>query len=270
MERHLLIAPSSDLEYQAAEVQEILNSVSRRGDVTLLIDAVNLRNTIAALGKHRWTGVWFVGHTGEDGLVLDNGETMTASHLVQTLRGRGPALFVFNSCSTAQVAARVHSELQSAALGTIAVVQDRNAYVTMARFASVYGGGADVAVAYEAAKPDANTEYILFNGRVRMNGDNGQADVTRLLLQVMQQLGEMKDEIQSIRNRLNKKPKYAQMQRVAFVVGMLFFYVPILLLFEEFRRTAELNWVASVIILWTSWTGGAVLWAYAIGILQED
>lgn len=266
----MLIAPPSDLEFQAAEVQEIVNSVSARGDVTLLIDSVTLRNTVAALRRHRWTGIWFVGHTRDDGLILSDGEVLTASHLIQTLRGKSPSLFVFNSCSTAQVAVRVHSELQSATLGTIAAVQDRNAYVTMARFASVYGGGAEVSVAYEAAKPDANTEYILFNGRVRMNGDNGQADVTRLLLQVMQQLGEMKDEIQTIRNRLNKKPKYAQLQRVAFVVGMLFFYAPILLLFEEFRRTAELNWVASLIIVWASWTGGAVLWAYAIGILQED
>ena len=257
MGKHLVIAPPSDLEYAGAEVQRIANAIG----ATLLIDNVTLRTVLDAL-RTPWDSIWFVGHGDLDGIRLGD-TSLTASMLVQALRQSPPALVVINTCESIHIATRLH-EIGTAVICTITKVTDAGALVTNVRLAEELAAGADVTTAYERSRPDSNVEYLLLNGRARLNGQSVSDDTNRLVLQVYNQLGQMHDELRDLRRNLQRTSP----QVVAWIFAWLCLFAPVGV-FLNLENVMDIT--TSPAFSWAGlcWVLSAVLFAYAFGFFKE-
>ena len=172
----LLIAPSSNLEHANDEIQRVINSL--RPEV--LLGDVAATDVLDRIQADAFDIVWFLGHSGPEGLQLSNG-VLSASHLVQILRQCPPRLVVLNSCSSFAVANQLHDALNCAVICTVIDVADLDAYITGSALANALAQGKDIAAAYNNSRPPLNRTYVLLNGTLALNGANELDDLKRLV-----------------------------------------------------------------------------------------
>lgn len=176
MWRVLLIAPDSGLQHAADETQRIINAL--RPEV--LLGEVTTTDVLDRIQAGTFDIVWFLGHSGPDGLQLSNG-ILSAVHLAQILRQCTPRLVVLNSCSSFAVANQLHDTLHCAIVCTVVDVADLDAYITGAALANALAQGMDIAAAYAASRPPSNRVYVLLNGSLSLNGADELDDLKRLV-----------------------------------------------------------------------------------------
>jgi hypothetical protein len=181
--RTLLIAPRSDLANADAEMQRIVNALHPE----CVLGTVTTSDVLDAVQADAYNVIWFLGHSGADGLQLADG-TLSAAHLAQMLRQAPPSLVVLNSCSSFHTAIQLHDDLQCAIVCTVLDVPDLDAYITGALLAGALAQGLDTAQAYQVSRPAANRQYILLNGSVRLNGTDEIDDTRRLILRTAAEL----------------------------------------------------------------------------------
>jgi hypothetical protein len=255
MTRDLVIAPPSDLEFQQAEVQAIINALNAE----VLMDTVGLRSVMEALGRpHRY--VFIVGHGTPEGIQLEDG-LLTTSTLVQLLRSNPPELIAINTCKSISMAVRIREECSVATVATIIDVPDREAFVTMARLATALGQGMDVVAAYSASKPDANRTYVLMNGTPRMNANSRYGDVGRMLVQVYTKLENIEDRLRQLEERQASPRRWPTDKVIAFVAGWILLSVPLALHLE--RNTTAFVWAIFLFLL------SALCFAYMFGLISQ-
>jgi len=173
----LLIAPHSDLPNADAEQQRIINLLRPQ----VLLGDVAISGVLDCVQSSQFDVVWFLGHSGVDGLQLSDG-ILSPAHLAQILRQNPPQLVVLNSCSSIHVAMQIHDDLRTAVVCTVIDVPDLDAYVTGAALAAALAQGLDVTEAYQRSQPSTNRQYVLLNGSVRLNGQSELDDVHRLIM----------------------------------------------------------------------------------------
>ena len=254
-----MIAPASTLAYQDGEVERLVNVLG----ASLLIDNVTIR-TVLDKRREGFDSIWFVGHGGPDGIVLEDG-VLSASTLVQSLRQAPPKLIVVNTCESIRMAVRLHESLRCAVVSTIVRIPDESAFVTSVKLADALVSGLDVSAAYEAACPDSNIEYVLLNGVARMNGKGPSDDTNRLLLQLASQVGELQDAIKELRKKLH----HTSGQITAFVFAWVLLFLPVFTFLriesvEDITTEPALAWVA------LCWFASSLLFAYYFGLLKGD
>ena len=149
----LIVAPSSDSAAEAQDLALILGAVLVNGYVTRqrLLDAIDAR---------RVDILWFVAHGDPRGVSLSN-EHMSTADLTAVVRASGASLMVLNTCSSEDVAYRLHYELDVSVLATIADVGEPSAYQTGVLFARQLAAGASVADAFAQARPGGGATYRL-------------------------------------------------------------------------------------------------------------
>lgn len=175
--RVLLIAPTVDLPKAAEEQQRITNRLHPE----VLIGDVGIGDILDATQDNVFDVVWFLGHSGPEGLQLTEG-LLSPAHFSQILRSNPPSLVVLNSCSSLNVANQIHDELQCAVICTVLDVPDVDAFITGSMLAQALAQGQSVAHAYQASRPSSNRQYVMLNGSVRLNGDTELDDMRRLIL----------------------------------------------------------------------------------------
>jgi hypothetical protein len=199
--RVLLIAPRSDLENADVEQQRIINALHPE----VLIGEVTTSDVLDAVQSSHYDVVWFLGHSGPNGIQLSDG-VLSSAHFTQILRQSPPSLVVLNSCSSLYIANQVHDELQCAVICTVLDVPDLDAYITGALLAGALAQGKDIAAAYAASRPSCTRQYMLLNGRVRLNGDTEIDDVHRLIIrtssEIQARLTGLEDEQARVRAEL--------------------------------------------------------------------
>lgn len=259
MERHLIIAPATDLEYAQAEVQRIANA--GLPNVRLLIDNVTLRCVVDELSQP-YDAIWFVSHGTQDGIQLEDG-MLSPSLLVQLLRAHPPQLLVINTCSSLRVGIRAYEALRCAVVATLIDIPDLVAFVTTVRLAQALGRGLDVTKAYMEARPDENREYLLMNGHVAMNAKSKLDDTHRLLLRLYSKVDSMEERLSHVQEQA-VMPLHA---RVAWVIGWIFLAAPLYLFL---RLTSWYDMVHSPVFLWTliAWGISAGFFGYALGLFK--
>ncbi len=280
MYRVLVIAPSSDLPNADGETQRIINAL--RPDV--LLGDVTLSDVLDKLQGTQYDVVWFLGHSGTDGLQLTDG-ILSPSHLAQILRQTPPALVVLNSCSSLHMAMRVHDDVQCAVVCTVLDVPDLDAYITGASLANALAQGLDVSQAYQVSRPSANRQYILLNGSVRLNGANELDDLKRLVARtaadlhgeiagmarttaaMQRQLDAIQQEQARVKAELTTQPdKYAatltRRRAGAWAGGFALFLLAYAIL--EFREVLDVPiWVALGMSLFVA---AVSFWLFVYGI----
>lgn len=174
----LLVAPESGLPNAPEETQRIINLLRPQ----VLLGNVSANDVLDAIAGDTYDVVWFLGHSGADGLELSDG-TLPPERLTQILRQSPPRLVVLNSCSSFYSANQIHDYLQCAVVCTVMDVPDVEAFTTGAALAGALAEGLDIAAAYERSKPPNNRKYTLINGNVLLNGRTELDDVKRLLAQ---------------------------------------------------------------------------------------
>jgi hypothetical protein len=218
--RNLVIAPPTDLEYQQAEVQNIINYL--KADV--LIDDVDTRSVMDALSKG-YKYVFIVAHGSSEGIQLEDG-LLTTSTLIQLLRQNPPALLAINTCSSISIAVMVHEEIRTSTVGTIIDVPDREAYVTLSKLAKALGAGKDIATAYQVSKPSPNRTYVLLNGTMQMGGGNQSEDNARMLLALYAKLDRIEAQVAELELRSHKQVRFRSDQVFFFVLFWIFLFAP--------------------------------------------
>jgi hypothetical protein len=173
----LLIAPSTDLENADAEQQRIINALHPQ----VLLGDVTTSGVLDAVQGGAYDVVWFLGHSGPQGLQLTDG-VLSPAHLAQILRQSPPQLVVLNSCSSLHSAMQVHDDIQCAVICTVLDIPDLDAYITGASLANALAAGNEIPDAYNMSRPSCVRQYVLLNGSVRLNGDTEIDDVHRLVL----------------------------------------------------------------------------------------
>ena len=179
----LLVAPDSGLPKAADEVQRVINLLHP----TVLLGDVTVGDVLEAVAGGTFGIVWFLGHSGADGLQLSDG-VLSAAHFTQILRQSPPSLVVLNSCSSLHIALQVHDDLQAAVIATVLDVPDLDAYITGAALAGALSQGKNVQDAYHDSRPSYNRQYVLLNGSIRMNGENETDDLKRLVASTQQEM----------------------------------------------------------------------------------
>lgn len=280
MYRVLLIAPDSGLPNADGETQRIINAL--RPDV--LLGDVTLSDVLDKLQGTQFDVVWFLGHSGTDGLQLTDG-ILSPSHLAQILRQTPPALVVLNSCSSLHMAMRVHDDVQCAVVCTVLDVPDLDAYITGASLANALTQGLDISQAYQVSRPSANRQYILLNGSVRLNGANELDDLKRLVARtaadlhgeiagmarttaaMQRQLDAIQQEQARVKAELTTQPdKYAatltRRRAGAWAGGFALFLLAYAIL--EFREVLDVPiWVALGMSLFVA---AVSFWLFVYGI----
>lgn len=149
----LIVAPSTDSATEAQDLALILGAVLVNGYVTR-------KRVIDAIAARRIDVLWFVAHGDQRGVNLSN-EHMSTADLTAVVRASGAGLVVLNTCSSEDVAYRLHYELDVSVIATVANVDEPSAYQTGVLFARHLATGASVADAFAQAKPGSGAMYRL-------------------------------------------------------------------------------------------------------------
>lgn len=280
MWRVLLIAPDSGLQHAADETQRIINAL--RPEV--LLGEVTTTDVLDRIQAGTFDIVWFLGHSGPDGLQLSNG-ILSAAHLAQILRQCTPRLVVLNSCSSFAVANQLHDTLHCAIVCTVVDVADLDAYITGAALAHALAQGLDIAAAYAASRPPSNRVYVLLNGSLSLNGTDELDDLKRLVTRtaadlhgeiagmarttaaMQQQLEAIQQEQERVRAELTQQPErfaaaLTRKRAAVWTVGFALFLAAYAIL--EFRDTLDVPmWVAIGFSLFVAAVAG---WMFVWGI----
>ena len=261
--RGLVIAPTTDLPNADGETQRIINALHPE----VMLGTVTISDVLDKIQGGAFDVVWFVGHSGPEGLQLSDG-ILTPAHLAQILRQSPPSLVVLNSCSSLHTAMRVHDDVLCAVICTVLDVPDLDAYVTGASLANALAQGYDIAQAYQMSRPSVNRQYVLLNGNVRLNGLSEVDDLKRLIARtsaeshgeiagmaravadVQRQLAAIQDEQARVRQELQAQPdRYAatltRVRAVAFAFGLALMGATFGIL--EFRDTIDVSPIAAVL-----------------------
>ena len=259
----LLVAPQTDLEYAAGEVQNVANALRPR----LLIGDVTLAQVVQELGRADYQIVWFATHGDAEGIKLSDGY-LTPEMLAQLLRPSPPRLVFLNTCSSINVAMVVHDSVNTAVIGTVCDVPDREAFVTGSVAARVIerqlaaGGELDVAAAYQESKPGQNRTYILLNGAVKLGGEGPQDDLMSMMLYLMrkqddivaQLSGEnetLHQEIEAVNAKIDSfgarfHPRLTRTHLLAWSLGYAIFGLAGLLFQDDIANWLGLRWYTAL------------------------
>ena len=277
----LLIAPSvADLPSAGDEVQRVINLLHPQ----VVIGTVTTSDVLDALQSGSYDVVWFLGHSGPQGLQLTDG-VLSPAHLTQILRQSPPSLVVLNSCSSIHTAMQVHDDLQTAVICTVLDVPDIDAYVTGAALAGALAQGLDFTDAYNRSRPASNRQYVMLNGSVRLNGVNELDDVHRLIMAtasdlqremsgmlreveaIRRDVADMRTEQQRVRVELAGQPdRYAatltRRRALSWGAGFILFMLSYGII--EFREMFAIPvWVA---LLFSAFVAGVAAWLFVYGI----
>lgn len=283
----LLIAPHSDLPNADAEQQRIINLLRPQ----VLLGDVAISGVLDCVQSSQFDVVWFLGHSGVDGLQLTDG-ILSPAHLAQILRQNPPQLVVLNSCSSIHVAMQIHDDLRTAVVCTVLDVPDLDAYVTGAALAAALAQGLDVTEAYQRSRPSTNRQYVLLNGSVRLNGQSELDDVHRLIMAtasdiqremsgmlrevvqtartvetIKRDVADMRTEQQRVRTELSAQPdRYAatltRRRALSWGAGFILFMLSYGII--EFREMFSIPvWVA---LLFSAFVAAVAAWLFVYGI----
>lgn len=277
----LLIAPSvADLPSAGDEVQRVINLLHPQ----VVIGTVTTSDVLDALQSGSYDVVWFLGHSGPQGLQLTDG-VLSPAHLTQILRQSPPSLVVLNSCSSIHTAMQVHDDLQTAVICTVLDVPDIDAYVTGAALAGALAQGLDFTDAYNRSRPASNRQYVMLNGSVRLNGVNELDDVHRLIMAtasdlqremsgmlreveaIRRDVADMRTEQQRVRVELAGQPdRYAatltRRRALSWGAGFILFMLSYGII--EFREMFSIPvWVA---LLFSAFVAFVAAWLFVYGI----
>jgi hypothetical protein len=260
MQRHLIIAPKSDLEFAHSELQRIVNA----GFTTcrLLIDNVTLRAVVDALDDP-YDVVWFIAHGGNEGIQLEDG-VLSPSLLIQLLRPHPPLLLVLNTCSSLGMGMRAHRALRCTVISTLIDIPDVLAFVTAASLAQALARGLSIPEAYDLSRPDENREYVMLNGAISMNSKSKHDDTNRLLARLYMQIDELQEQVEEVKASV-QRPTFS---KLVYALAWVFLLGPSLFFLKLRTLAAVLD---STQFLWTvlAWTVAAVLFGYAQGLFKE-
>lgn len=283
----LLVAPESGLPNAAEETQRIVNLLRPQ----ILLGSVSVSDVLDAVQAAQFDVVWFLGHSGPQGLQLTDG-VLSPAHLTQILRQSPPSLVVLNSCSSIHTAMQVHDDLQTAVICTVLDVPDIDAYITGAALAGALAQGLDATEAYQRSRPASNRQYVMLNGSVRLNGVNELDDVHRLIMAtasdlqremsgmlrevvqtartvetITRDVADMRTEQQRVRTELSAQPdRYAatltRRRALSWGAGFILFMLSYGII--EFREMFSIPvWVA---LLFSAFVAAVSFWLFVYGL----
>lgn len=269
----LLIAPQTDLEFVAAEVQSVANALRPR----LLIGNVTLAQAVQELGRTEYQIVWFATHGDAEGIKLSDGY-LTPEMLAQLLRPCPPKLLFLNSCSSFNAAMVVHDSVNTAVIGTVCDVPDRDAFVTGSVCARVIerqfasGQELDVSAAYQESKPGQNRTYIFLNGSVRLGGDDKQDDLMQMMPYLMKRQDEIEatvvKETEAVREEMRSRyqRKLTPQQTTGWLIAYTVFITAALLYNADVTGVLGLRWPVAFVIVALIDAMAAALFVWATGL----
>lgn len=157
--RTLVIAPKTDLYYQA---DEVANTVNMLGARVLQGERATVHGLLAEL-ENQWDILWFATHGTDEGVILTDG-LLSTSELTSTIRSSRTQLTVFNTCNSIWSAHKIHNELLTYFVCTVREVPDRQAFFLGKLFAMHLRNGESFFDAYQLSRPGQDHAYIFLAG----------------------------------------------------------------------------------------------------------
>lgn len=213
----LIIAPSTQLSYQADELKIVLKSDYR---VTPLTGTVTIRTLVLALDRH-YDIIWFAGHSDEDGLSLSDGNLPVSEFAPLVKNSR---LILLNSCESVGIAARLRDATSVDVIAHIGEVEDRFAFRFGATFIkNLKQYGENFKRAFDESITGNDSDYVFLRaGRWANMVD----DLTRIMFELKNEIASLKTEIAlatqrigmleaSIKNIPNRTPDESILKLIA-------------------------------------------------------
>lgn len=182
----LIIAPSSDLTYQNDELRAALRSDYR---VMPLVGTVTIQSLVSALQRH-YDIVWFIGHSGDDGLQLSDGNLSVSDFAPLVKNSR---LLLLNSCSSVGIAGKIRDATSVDVIAYLGDVEDKSAYRFGATFIqNLQRYGENFKRAFDESI-DANSSDYVFLRAGRWS--NMVDDLTRVMWELKNEMSSLKTEL---------------------------------------------------------------------------
>jgi hypothetical protein len=163
----LLIAPRTNLAFADAEVTEVVNVLRPRlyqGVVTVDGNIDYLREKDQGNNPIRWDLVYFIAHGHGDGIELSNGELLTVGRMTQVVKSAPGAAWFLNTCDTAELANRIHSQVKAEFVFSVKEVPDIDAFLVAKILAWNIASGKSLLESYLEARQGENTSLMYLPG----------------------------------------------------------------------------------------------------------
>lgn len=251
----VIFAPQNDLSFADAEVSSVALALRA---VVISGPQVTRQRVVETIRAGKWAVLWFACHGNGDGIQLSDG-ILSASEITQDARNAGASLVVLNSCSSEDIAYRIHNELRIDVICTVAEVADAMAYRTGVYLARNLANGLSVRDAYEMAKPGQNRLYLYLTDGGERREDQIITLINQLVTTVHARFDSLEDhmaeEIASLRKDLGELKAvsltYHPVRRAAWVMGAMLFATPMIV---EMAIQMQLHGID-----WTLWVPPTIL-----------
>lgn len=217
----LIIAPTSNLNYQNDELRAALRSNYR---IMPLVGQVTIQSLLAALERH-YDIIWFIGHSGDDGIQLSDGKLSVIDFAPLVKNSR---LLLLNSCSSVGIAGKVRDATSVDVIAYLGDVEDKSAYrfgVTFIQNLQRYGE--NFKRAFDESI-DSESDYVFLRaGR----WSNMVDDLTRVMFELKTEIALLTQRVTtleaSIKNIPDKTPDDTMLRLIAtalVVIALLIGY----------------------------------------------
>lgn len=151
----LFIAPATDLYYAPKEAEAVVNLLH----ANLLNGRVEIGDLIERVRQVQPALLIISTHGNQDGILLSDG--VIGADLLKPILSTTPVECVYlNTCESLATAMKIHNELPTAFVSTIAPLPDKTAYVTMEAFAYHLNEGRNYIEAWLRSKTAGNTNFL--------------------------------------------------------------------------------------------------------------
>lgn len=255
----LLVVPPSDLPFAQEEMQKVSNYLHP----TLLLGEQATTDNFMMEVENDYDLIWFSGHGTTDGIIMADG-LLTTRVLVQLLRSSKAAIFL-NTCESLLTAITIHDTTGSPVIGTVAPIDDEEAYRTGVLFARRLAAGDTLRQAYRAARPE-DRQFVFLNGALSMSKSQSPDDVLMAIATLSERMKNMEKNFEEANKKFCDILHDQQMQMddmrntytmklspgniTAFIGGFLLFGMSILLLISDIRHQVGIDgWGAAGVVI---------------------
>ena len=216
----LLIAPTSNLSYQADELRTVLQSGYY---VKPLVGTVTVADLMTAMQRH-YDIIWYAGHSDDSGWLLSDGKLTNSdiSPLVANSR-----LVLLNSCSSITTASKMRDATSVDVIAHLGDVDDKSAFRFGATFIqNLKRHGENFKRAFDASVDPGDSNYVFMRaGR----WSNMVDDLTRVMFELKTEIALLTQRVtmleSSIKNIPDRAPSDFLLKIMAFGIVAIAMFV---------------------------------------------
>jgi hypothetical protein len=211
-DRVLVIAPSSDLEYQENEVDGLLNTLSNAVAITGNISEKRL----VSYFEERCEGIWFTGHGAIEGVLLGN-ETLNADALVSYINRAQASWVVLNVCESDQLINKLLLATSADVLVVSNEILDLEAWRMARLVAMEMAAGADIREAVENILPSQAGRHRFYPNKKRVIKVQRNEQLNGKLDELLEKVGSISERLAILETKVDNLEDKIEGQKVNFL-----------------------------------------------------